>query len=105
MPLLAGSAGGNGERAAAICGEVVVSDVVFAVNSARGELTTPGHGTEEQAGKRELGSGAGRGAAPVGSALGLERRAHPRATLAGRAISVASRSDVIPVPRCDDLDR
>jgi hypothetical protein len=100
MPLLAASAGGNCERLGAVRGEVVVSDVVFPVNDARGELTTPSDGGGTKEGEAE---GMVEGAIEVAEALG--HRDHARVALVYRPAPETSQSAAKVVPRDDDLDR
>lgn len=106
MPLLAASVGGNGERLGAVRGEVVVSGVVFAVNSARGELTTPPVRLgEELDGRRDVAGPWKRAGGAIDAANVQERRAHARVTLAGGPGLVTSQPPAKILPRGDDLDR
>jgi hypothetical protein len=105
MPLLAASAGGNGERVGAVRGEVVVSDVVFPVNAARGEMTTPLGLVEEPDGRGDVASAGKRTSGAIDAANSQERRAYPRITLADRSGLVTSPRLAKIASRDDDLDR
>jgi hypothetical protein len=103
MPLLAASGGGEGERMRSVRGEVVVRDVVFPVNAARGELPASGIGSAEEPGAREM-SREKWPSEVFEAAIAQERRAHPRVPLATRSELESSRLYVGAAPPADDLD-
>lgn len=106
MPMLAGSGGVTGGRVGDVRGEVVVKDVVFPVNAARGEMATPpGAGGKETGARAEARGTRTQGGEIDAGDSALERRAHPRITLAGRSGPVTSRAGAKSVPPSDEPDR